>query len=218
MKGKDTVGQKVHPLGFRLGIIRQCESRWFSKREYALFVQEDVKIRGYIRKEFGSAGISRVEIHRASEKLQINIHCARPGVVIGKKGAEADLLKKKLEKVCGLRSAKPTVNVLEVKKPDLDARIVAYQVKQQLEKRVSFRRAMKKVMTQALKEGAQGIKIEVSGRLGGADMARKEYYREGRVPLHTLRGDVDYGSSEALTTYGITGVKVWIYKGEVFSA
>lgn len=209
------MGQKVHPLGFRLGVIRQCESRWFAKKDYASFLREDVIIRRFIRKEFEVAGISRVEIMRASENLKIHIHCARPGIVIGKKGAEADQLQAKLKKLCVLKSSTLAVNVLEVKKPDLDARLVAFNIKQQLERRVSFRRAMKKMITQALKEGAQGIKIEVSGRLGGADMARKEHYREGRVPLHTLRADVDYGTAQALTTYGITGIKVWIYKGEI---
>lgn len=212
------MGQKVHPLGFRLGIIRHCESRWYSKKkDYAAFLYQDILIRKYIHKEFASAGISRIEIFRAAENLKINIYCARPGIIIGKRGAEADLLKGKLRKFCKLGSVAPAVNVLEVKQPDTDARLVAFNIKQQLERRVSFRRAMKKVMGQALKEGVQGIKIEVSGRLGGADMARKEHYREGRVPLHTLRADVDYGTAEALTTYGITGVKVWIYKGEVYS-
>ncbi|MCY4443260.1 MAG: 30S ribosomal protein S3 [Proteobacteria bacterium] len=211
------MGQKVHPLGFRLGVIRSCESRWFSKRDYASLVKEDFLIRRYIHKEFTSAGICRIEIYRASENLKINIHCARPGVVIGKKGSEADLLKKKLQKVAKTKAVSLTVNVLEVKKPDLNARFVAFNVKQQLERRMSFRRVMKKAMGQALKEGAQGIKIEVSGRLGGADMARKEQYREGRVPLHTIRADVDYGTADAYTTYGITGIKVWIYKGEIFT-
>ena len=210
------MGQKVHPLGFRLGIIRSCESKWYSKRDYAAFLMEDVKIRKYFYKEFDSASIARVEIHRAAENLKINVYCARPGIIIGKKGAGAKQLQAKLAKHCKIQSA-PTINVIEIKKPGLDARLVAAQVKQQLERRVSFRRAMKKVMTQALKDGAQGIKVAVSGRLGGADIARTEHYREGRVPLHTLRADVDYGTAEALTTYGITGVKVWIYKGEIFS-
>ena len=212
------MGQKVHPLGFRLGIIRQCESRWYSKKKnYATYLRQDVLIRKYIHQEFASAGISRVEIFRAAEHLKVNIHCGRPGVIIGKKGAEADLLKAKLQKFCKLGNITPTINVMEVKRPDTDARLVAFNIKQQLERRVSFRRAMKKVMSQALKEGVQGIKIEVSGRLGGADMARKEHYREGRVPLHTLRADVDYGTAEALTTYGITGIKVWVYKGEIYA-
>ncbi|MCY4380900.1 MAG: 30S ribosomal protein S3 [Proteobacteria bacterium] len=211
------MGQKVHPLGFRLGIIRSCESTWCSKKDYANFLIEDVRIRAYLRKEFESAGISRIEIHRAAENLKVDIFCSRPGIIIGKKGAEAKMLKSKLTKHCRIRSSEPTLNVIEIKKPDLDARLVAFQVKQQLERRVSFRRAMKKVMNQAIKEGAQGIKVAVAGRLGGADMARTEQYREGRVPLHTLRADVDYGTAEALTTYGITGVKVWIYKGDIFS-
>lgn len=211
------MGQKVHPLGFRLGSIRSCESKWYSKRNYASNLIEDVKIREYLHKEFESAGISRVEIYRAAENLKINVFCSRPGVIIGKKGAGSKLLQSQLVKHCKIKSGLPHLNVLEIKKPNLDARLVAAQVKQQLERRVSFRRAMKKVMTQTLKDGAQGIKVAVAGRLGGADIARTEHYREGRVPLHTIRADVDYGTAEALTTYGITGIKVWIYKGEIFS-
>lgn len=211
------MGQKVHPLGFRLGTLRSCESKWYAKRNYAAYLIEDVRIREYLHKEFDGAGISRVEIYRAAENLKINVFCSRPGVIIGKKGAGSKLLQTQLVKQCKIQSGLPHLNVLEVKKPNLDARLVAAQVKQQLERRVSFRRAMKKVMTQSLKDGAQGIKVAVSGRLGGADIARTEHYREGRVPLHTIRADVDYGTAEALTTYGITGIKVWIYKGEIFA-
>ena len=210
------VGQKVHPLGFRLGAIRQCQSKWYAKKNYATFLYDDVRIRKYIYSQYGSSFISRIEISRTSENLTVNIYCVRTGVVIGRQGADAEKIKIKLAKICKSVVGKPTVNIIEVKKPELDANVAAYSIKQQLERRVSFRRAVKKAIAGAIKEGAKGIKIEVSGRLGGADMARKESYREGRVPLHTIRADVDYGAAEALTTYGITGVKVWIYRGEVF--
>jgi small subunit ribosomal protein S3 len=209
------VGQKVNPIGYRLGTTRTWDSRWYAKGNYAELLQEDVRIRKYINKKFESAGISKVEIERAAKNLKINIYSSRPGIIIGKKGAGAEALKSDLAKHCEVKSAEPTLNVYEVKKPDLDAKLVAENVKQQLERRVSFRRAMKKVISSAIKGGAKGIKVQLSGRLGGADMARTERYREGRVPLHTIRADIDYGTAEALTTYGITGIKVWVYKGDI---
>ena len=211
------MGQKVHPLGFRLGTIRKCHSKWYAKKNYATYLYEDVQIRRLITAKYGSALISRIEISRTSENLSVSIYCVRTGVMIGRQGADAEKLKVSIAKMCKSVPGKPTVNIIEVKKPELDATVAAFVIKQQLERRVSFRRAVKKALASAIKEGAKGIKIEVSGRLGGADMARKETYREGRVPLHTIRADVDYGCAEALTTYGITGVKVWIYRGEVFS-
>lgn len=209
------MGQKVNPIGYRLGTIRTWDSRWFAKSNYGELLQEDVRIRKYIAKKLESAGISKVEIERAAKNLKVNIYSSRPGIIIGKKGSGAESLKLDLSKHCKIQSAEPLLNVYEVKKPDLDASLVADNVKQQLERRVSFRRAMKKVITSAIKGGAKGIKVQLSGRLGGADMARTERYREGRVPLHTIRADIDYGTAEALTTYGITGIKVWIYKGEI---
>lgn len=209
------MGQKVNPIGFRVGTTRTWDSRWFARGNYAELLQEDVRIRKYINKKFESAGISKIEVERAAKNLKINIHSSRPGIIIGKKGAGAESLKADLLKHCKIKSAEPALNVYEIKKPDLDAKLVAENVKQQLERRVSFRRAMKKVISSAIKGGAKGIKVQLSGRLGGADMARTERYREGRVPLHTIRADIDYGTAEALTTYGITGIKVWVYKGEI---
>jgi small subunit ribosomal protein S3 len=209
------VGQKVNPIGYRLGTTRTWDSRWYAKGNYAELLQEDVRIRKYINKKFESAGISKVEIERAAKNLKINIYSSRPGIIIGKKGAGAEALKNDLAKHCDVKSVEPALNVYEIKKPDLDAKLVAENIKQQLERRVSFRRAMKKVISSAVKGGAKGIKVQLSGRLGGADMARTERYREGRVPLHTIRADIDYGTAEALTTYGITGIKVWVYKGDI---
>lgn len=211
------MGQKVNPIGFRLGTTRTWSSRWFAgKRDYPSNLMEDVRIRNYIAKKFDSAGVSRVEIERAAKNLAVNIWSARPGIIIGKKGAGAESLKDDLKKICKIRSGEPILNVYEVKKPDLEAKLVAESVKQQLERRVSFRRAMKKAIGQAMKAGAKGVKIQCSGRLGGADMSRQERYMEGRVPLHTLRADIDYNLSEALTTYGLIGIKVWIFRGEVY--
>ncbi|MDD9951633.1 MAG: 30S ribosomal protein S3 [Zetaproteobacteria bacterium] len=209
------MGQKVHPTGFRLGVIKSWSSNWFADRNYAAYVQEDIAIREYIEKKFAASGISRIEIERAAKNIKINIYSSRPGIIIGKKGAGADALKVELTKLAKSSDAEPALNVFEVKRPDLDAQIVADSIRQQLERRVSFRRAMKKAIAAAVKAGAKGIKVQCSGRLGGADMSRVERYRELRVPLHTLRADIDYGTAEALTTYGITGVKVWIFKGEV---
>jgi len=209
------VGQKVNPIGFRTGITRPWASRWYAKHDYAKFLQEDLRIRAYILKKYESAGVSRVEIERAAANMRVNIFSSRPGIIIGKKGAGAESLKEELIKLCKITSGDPSVNVYEVPKPDMDANLVAQSIKQQLQRRVSFRRAMKKAIGSAIKAGAKGIKVGCSGRLGGADMSRVERYREGRVPLHTLRADIDYGTAEALTTYGIIGIKVWIFKGDI---
>jgi small subunit ribosomal protein S3 len=209
------VGQKVHPTGFRLGVIKTWSSRWFATRSYSHLLKEDIRIRNFITKKFSAAGIAAVEIERAAKNLKVNIFSSRPGIIIGKKGAGAESLKSELVKICKVDSGEPTLNVFEIKKPDTNAKLVAESVKQQLERRISFRRAMKKVISSAMKAGAKGIKVQCSGRLGGADMSRTERYHEGRVPLHTLRADIDYGTAEALTTYGLIGVKVWIFNGEV---
>lgn len=211
------MGQKVNPIGFRTGITRPWASRWYAKNDYAKFLQEDMRIRAYITKKFDAAGVSKVEIERAAANMRVNIFSSRPGIIIGKKGAGAESLKEELVKICKITSGDPNVNVYEIQKPDLDANLVAQAIKQQLVRRVSFRRAMKKSIASAIKGGAKGIKISCSGRLGGADMSRIEKYREGRVPLHTLRADIDYGTAEALTTYGLIGIKVWIYKGDILA-
>ena len=208
------MGQKVHPVGFRLGVIRTWDSRWYAEDNYAELVHEDIKLRNYLKKRLYHAGISKIEIERAANKAKVNIFAARPGIIIGKKGSEVEALKKELAK---LTDKEIFINIQEVRKPEIDAQLVAENVALQLERRVAFRRAMKKSVSQALKFGAQGIKINCSGRLGGAEMSRTEWYREGRVPLHTLRADIDYGFAEAKTTYGIIGVKVLIFKGEVLS-
>lgn len=211
------MGQKVNPIGFRLGTTRTWSSRWYAgKREYPSNLMEDVRIRNYINKKFDSAGIAKVEVERAAKNLTVNIYSSRPGIIIGKKGSGAETLKDELVKICKISSGEPVLNVYEVKKPDLEARLLADSVRQQLERRVSFRRAMKKTIGAAIKAGAKGVKIQCSGRLGGADMSRTERYMEGRVPLHTLRADIDYSTAEAKTTYGIIGVKVWVFRGEVF--
>ncbi len=212
------MGQKVNPIGFRTGITRPWASRWYAKNDYAKFLHEDLRIRDYIFKKFDSAGVSKVEIERAAANMRVNIYSSRPGIIIGKKGAGAESLKDELVKICKLSSGDPNVNVYEIQKPDADANLAAQSIKQQLIRRVSFRRAMKKVIASAIKAGAKGIKVSCSGRLGGADMSRIEKYREGRVPLHTLRADIDYGTAEALTTYGLIGIKVWIYKGDILVA
>lgn len=206
------MGQKVHPIGFRLGVIRTWESKWFATADYADLLHEDIKLRDYLKKRLFHAGISKIEIERAASKAKINIFAARPGIIIGKKGSEVEALKKELAK---LTDKEVFINIQEVRKPEVDAQLVAENVALQLERRVAFRRAMKKSVGQALKFGAEGIKIECSGRLGGAEMSRREWYREGRVPLHTLRANIDYGFAEAKTTYGIIGVKVLIFKGLV---
>ncbi len=209
------MGQKVNPISIRLGVNKTWVSRWYANHNYAKFVSEDLAIRGYIEKKFAAAGISKINIERAAKNIKINIYSNRPGIIIGKKGAGAESLKDELIRNCKIVSTEPILNVYEVKKPEADAQLVADSVKQQIERRVSFRRAMKKVMASALKAGAKGIKVQCSGRLGGADMSRTERYHEGRVPLHTLRADIDYATAEALTTYGLIGVKVWIFNGEI---
>ncbi len=207
------MGQKVNPISFRLGYIRTWDSRWFSKKDFAAFVYEDRKIRDFIKKKLYHAGISKLLIERAGDKLKVKIHTARPSIVIGKKGSEIEKLKQEIEK----QIKRPVIlDIHEVRKPELDAQLVAESVALQLERRVSFRRVMKKAVFTALRLGAKGVRIACAGRLGGAEMARREWYREGRVPLHTLRADIDYGFAEAKTTYGIIGVKVWMFKGEVF--
>jgi small subunit ribosomal protein S3 len=207
------LGQKVHPIGFRLGINRTWESRWYADTDYAEKLHADLKLRNFLKKRLFHAGISKIELERAANKVKVNIFAARPGIIIGKKGAEVEELKRDLAK---LTNDECFINIQEVRKPEVDAQLVAENVALQMERRVAFRRAMKRSVTMALKFGAQGIKIECSGRLGGAEMSRREWYREGRVPLHTLRADIDYGFAEAKTTYGIIGVKVLIFKGEVF--
>ncbi len=210
------MGQKVNPIGLRLGINKTWDSRWFSDkesgREYARLLHKDLAIRKFLLKRLKDASVSNIFIERPTGKLKITVVCARPGVVIGKKGADIEKLRSELKAFCGQEAA---VNLLEVRKPEIDSQVVADGIAQQLEKRVSFRRALKRAMSSAMRAGAEGIRINCSGRLGGAEIARMEWYREGRVPLHTLRSDIDYATSEALTTYGIIGVKVWICKGEI---
>lgn len=208
------MGQKVHPKGLRLGIIKGWDSRWYKEKGYAASAVEDARIREYIKGKLFHAQISRVEIERVANKIKIAIHSARPGIIIGKKGAEVENLKKELQE---MTSDDLIINIVEVRKPELDAQLVAEGVALQLERRVAYRRAMKRAVQQAMRLGAQGIRISCSGRLAGAEMARKEWYREGRVPLNTFRADIDYGYATAKTTYGIIGVKVWIYKGDVLS-
>ena len=206
------MGQKVNPIGLRLGGIKTWSSQWFSERNYSELVHEDIKIRKYLKEKLYHAGISKIEIERAANKAKVNIHAARPGIIIGKKGSEIEKLKKDLE---GITKSEVIINILEVRKPEIDAQLVAENVAQQLERRVAFRRAMKKCVTAAMKFGAKGIRVNCGGRLGGAEMARSEWYREGRVPLHTLRADIDCGFTEAHTAYGLIGVKVLIFHGEV---
>jgi len=206
------LGQKVNPVGLRLGYIKKWQSVWFADKGYSETLHEDVKIRKFLKKKLYNAGISRIEIERAANKAKVNIYSARPGVIIGKKGSEIEKLKTDIEKYS---KAEIIVNILEVRKPEVDAQLVAENVAMQLERRVAFRRAMKKCVGYALKFGAKGIKISCSGRLGGAEIARSEWYREGRVPLHTLRADIDYGFTEAHTAYGLIGIKVLIFHGEV---
>jgi small subunit ribosomal protein S3 len=206
------VGQKVNPHGFRLGISSEYTSRWYADKGYKDYIKEDVAIRRMLSKGMERAGISRVDIERTRDRVRVDIHTARPGIVIGRRGAEADRIRGDLEKLTGKQVQ---LNILEVKNPEIDAQLVAQGVAEQLSSRVSFRRAMRKAIQSAMKAGAKGIRVQVSGRLGGAEMSRTEFYREGRVPLHTLRADIDYGFYEARTTFGRIGVKVWIYKGDV---
>jgi small subunit ribosomal protein S3 len=206
------LGQKVNPIGFRLGIHRDWDSRWFARKEFKDFVLEDYHIRRFLKKRLSQAGVSKIEIERAASKVRIKIHTARPGLVIGKKGAEIENVKRDLEKKI---NREIILDIQEVRKPEVDAQLVAENVAMQLVRRISFRRAMKKSVSSALRFGVQGIKIACSGRLGGAEMARREWYRRGRVPLHTIRADIDYGFAEAFTTYGVVGVKVTLFKGEI---
>jgi small subunit ribosomal protein S3 len=206
------MGQKINPIGLRVGINRTWDSRWYAGRDYAQKLVEDLRLREYIQERLKPAGISKVIIERAAKNTRVTVHTARPGVIIGKKGADIEKLRSDLSKRAG---GEVSLNIVEVRKPELDAQLVAEGVAQQLERRIAFRRAMKRAVQSALRLGALGIRVNVSGRLGGADIARMEWYREGRVPLHTLRADLDYGTAEALTTYGIIGVKVWLYKGDI---
>ncbi len=208
------MGQKVHPIGLRLGIIRSWDSKWFAKKEYANLVYEDAEIRKFLKEKLYHAGISRIEIARAADRARIRIHTARPGIVIGKKGSEIEALKSQLEQIV---KREVMIDIQEVRKPEMDATLVAENIALQLTRRVAFRRAMKKAVSSSLKFGAKGVRVACAGRLGGAEMARREWYREGRVPLHTLRADIDYGTAVAKTTYGVIGVKVWIFKGEVLT-
>ena len=206
------MGQKVNPIGFRLGIVKTWESRWYAGKKYADYILEDYKIRQFIKDKLYHAGIAKVEIERSAKRVRLRVFTSRPGIVIGKKGAEISLLKKELEKII---SSEVLIDIQEVRKPELDAQLVAENIALQIIRRVAFRRAMKRGISSAMRFGAEGIKVICSGRLGGAEMARTEQYREGRVPLHTLRADIDYGFTAARTTYGIIGIKVFIFKGEI---
>lgn len=206
------MGQKTHPIGIRLGIIKTWDSRWFARKNYADMLHEDLSVKKYIKENLSHAGVPKVEIERTGQKMKATIHTARPGIIIGKKGAEVEKLKKSLEVLTGKEMS---IDIKEIRKPELDAQLVAENIAMQLEKRIAFRRAMKKAVQSSLRFGAQGIKVACSGRLAGAEIARDEWYREGRVPLHTFRSDIDYGTAEAKTTYGRIGVKVWIYKGDI---
>lgn len=209
------MGQKVNPIGFRVGITKGWDSNWYADKMYAQYLKEDIDIRAFVKKKLKPAGISKVQIERAAGKVKVFIHAAKPGIILGKRASGLDALK---EELSALSADAVFVNIIEVRRSELDSTLVAENIAAQLEKRVSFRRAMKKSMTQAQRVGAKGIKVMCSGRLGGAEMSRTEWYREGRVPLHTLRADIDYGVAEALTTYGIIGVKVWIFKGDFNSS
>ncbi len=206
------MGQKVHPIGFRLGVIKTWDSKWFATKDYAKLAQEDAMIRKFIKNRLYHAGIARIEMERAANRAKIRIHTARPGIVIGKKGSEIEALRRELERRF---HREMLIDIQEVRRPELDATLVAENIALQLERRVAFRRAMKRGVSAALKFGAKGVRVACAGRLGGAEMARREWYREGRVPLHTLRADIDYAMATAKTTYGVIGVKVWIFKGEV---
>jgi len=206
------LGQKVHPKGFRLGVIKDWDSRWYAEKDYAKLLHEDIRIRGYIKERLFSAGVSNIIIERTAKRARINIHAARPGIIIGKKGAEVEALRREIQK---MTEKDIFINIVEVRKPEVEAQLVAENIAGQLERRVAFRRALKRSVSSALRFGAEGIKVMVAGRLNGAEMSRREWYREGRVPLQTLRADIDYGFAEARTTYGIIGVKVWVFKGEI---
>ena len=208
------MGQKINPIGFRVGINRTWDSRWYADRDYAKLLHQDLKLRDYLMTRLAQAGVGRIVIERAAKKTRVTIHSARPGVVIGKKGADIEKLRLELANRTG---SDVSLNILEIRKPEIDAKLVAENISSQLERRVAFRRAMKRAVQSAMRLGAQGIRINCSGRLGGAEIARLEWYREGRVPLHTLRADIDYGTATAKTTYGTCGVKVWVFKGEVLA-
>ena len=208
------MGQKVNPIGLRVGINRTWDSRWFASRDFANMLHEDLKLKKYLTERLGQAGVSRIVIERPAKKARVTIHTARPGVVIGKKGADIEKLRSDLAKMTG---SEVSLNIVEIRKPEIDATLIAENIAQQLERRVAFRRAMKRAVQSAMRLGAQGIRINCSGRLGGAEIARMEWYREGRVPLHTLRADIDYGTALGRTAYGIIGVKVWIFKGEIMA-
>jgi small subunit ribosomal protein S3 len=206
------LGQKVNPIGFRLGVIKSWDSRWFAGKEYAKYVEDDYRIREFLKKKLNHAGISKIEIERWAKRIKLRIYTARPGIVIGKKGSEIEQLKQELERKV---SQEVVIDIQEVRKPEVDAQLVAENVALQIVRRVAFRRAMKRGVSSAMRFGAKGIKVCCAGRLGGAEMARSEWYKEGRIPLHTLRADIDYGFTEARTTYGLIGVKVWIFNGEI---
>jgi len=206
------VGQKVHPYGFRLGYIKTWKSRWYAEKDYSRQLHEDLAVRKLVKEKLYHAGVSRVEVERSGNQVKVSIHSSRPGIIIGRKGAEVDKLKVELEAMTG---GQVYINIKEIKKPELDAQLVSENIATQLERRVAYRRAMKKAVASTLRLGALGIKVHCSGRLGGTEIARSEWYREGRVPLHTLRADIDYGQAESMTTMGRIGVKVWIYHGEV---
>jgi len=206
------LGQKVHPKGFRLGVIKDWDSRWYAEKDYAKLLHEDIRIRAYIKERLFNAGVSNIIIERTAKRARINIHAARPGIIIGKKGAEVEGLRREIQK---MTEKDIFINIVEVRKPEVEAQLVAENIAGQLERRVAFRRALKRSVSSALRFGAEGIKVMVAGRLNGAEMSRREWYREGRVPLQTLRADIDYGFAEARTTYGIIGVKVWVFKGEI---
>jgi small subunit ribosomal protein S3 len=208
------MGQKINPRGFRIGVIDTWQSRWFATKDFARYIGEDIKIRKFVKAKLQAAGISKVEIERAAARVKINIYSAKPGLVIGKKGKDIEDLRRDLK---NLVQREVALNIIEARKADMDAQLVAESIAFQLEKRVSFRRAMKESVGRALRMGAEGIKIHLSGRLNGAEIARREHYKEGRIPLHTLRADIEYGTAEANTTYGVIGIKVWVFKGEKFA-
>jgi small subunit ribosomal protein S3 len=213
------MGQKVHPIGIRLGITKDWDSKWYAdSREFPALVHSDFKIRQFLKEKLKDASVSRIQIERPAKRVQITIHTARPGIVIGKKGEDIEKLRVQVGRLLDMDLKDVRINIAEIRKPELDAQLVADGIAQQLERRVMFRRAMKRAVTNTMRLGAEGIKVKVAGRLNGAEIARSEWYREGRVPLHTLRADIDYGLAEAMTTYGVIGVKVWIFRGEVFDS
>ncbi|MHB1663684.1 MAG: 30S ribosomal protein S3 [bacterium] len=209
------MGQKVNPIGLRLGINKTWDSKWYNKKDYSIHLHEDIKIRKFLKNKLYSAGVGKIDIERKADKLILNIYTARPGMVIGKKGSEVDTLKASISNFIKVKDKDLNINIMEIKKPEVNSILVAEGIASQLEKRIAFKRAMKRSVNLALKSGAKGIKISCGGRLAGAEIARTEWYKEGRVPLHTLRADIDYGVAEANTTYGKIGIKVWIYKGDI---